>query len=154
MLLPSLESVWWLLPEIWTKIIENLQYSDARSVFLVNRSARDSAAQLKTVTFRSNRELNSSTARRFPNLRNVNIWCLVDLQDAHENVSQNYSLSADAVHRTVPFLVALQQHSPKLRKASIGGYVLHCGFVFFRDFFDLHMMFLLHRVERKVDLDL
>lgn len=100
-----------------------LPYRDVRSALLAGKSiARDSTPYVTTLSICSERELDSPSARRFPNVTNVNIMCLFRLVDTSVQSNGTVLLvKAPRISPTVPSRICpFLQQFPRLRAIFVG----------------------------------
>ena len=63
--------------EVWGHILDFMFYEEVRSALLVCRLvANDAVKHVQTITIMKSSQLDAPAARRFPNVRELNIYCL------------------------------------------------------------------------------
>ena len=99
----------------WGNVLDFLPYHEVRNALLLCKAVYFEGATLVTRLhiYHAN-ELNVGVARRFINVENIEIGCVVTGDGA---------LSPKAVGRVVPFMIIF----PKLRKCRIGGFDERCA---------------------------
>ena len=105
------------------QVLGFLPYRDVHTVLLAGKSiARDSTPYVTTLSICSERELDIPSARRFPNVTNVNIMCLFRLvdttvpSDGTVLVRKAPRISPNVPSRICPFL----QQFPRLKAIFVG----------------------------------
>lgn len=95
-------------------VLDCLTYDEVRSCLLAGKAISiDAARHVHTLNIVKPAQMYSPAARRFENVEQVNILCLLGDVDEHGE-----SLCPDAAARIVPFLIA---SFPKLKGVFVGG---------------------------------
>ena len=98
------------------KVLNFLWYTGVRQCMLTGKiMAVEAARHVETLNITNSSELFLPAARRFSNIAEVNVLCL--LSASFEECIDRQKISSDAATRTVPFLIGF----PNLRRAFIGG---------------------------------
>ena len=106
---------------VWGAILDYLIYHEVRSALLINRTiANEAVKYVQVLNITSAFQMYVPAARRFSNVEEVNILCLLA---ARPSVAEyfGYDLSRNAAVRIVPFLTGF----PALKKAFVGGLSLN-----------------------------
>lgn len=108
-----------LPPPVWGGILDFMPYAEVRSALLVGKHiAVEAVAYVRTLNLLKASEMYVPATRRFTNISEVNILGLmVGTGKMNFEGYELYSLSSDAVGRTVGFLTSF----PKLEKFYLGG---------------------------------
>ena len=114
-----------LPPPVWGGILDFLPYAEVRSALLVGKHiAVEAVAYVRTLNIMRASEMYVPATRRFTNISEVNILgLLVGTGKMNSEGYEMYSLSSDAVGRTVGFLTSF----PKLEKFYLGGFLYREG---------------------------
>jgi len=100
---------------IFGAAMDFLCYNEVRTALLAGKTiAHDAVKHTQTLNICNPYELNVRASRRFGNVREVNILCLIAFEHDDQNA---HSLVTDAAARSVPFLLSF----PKLDTAFLGG---------------------------------
>jgi len=112
---PSTLSCPFLPPTIFGAAMDYLRYGEVRTALLVGKTiAHHAVKHVQTLNICNPYELNVKASRRFGNVREVNILCLIAFEHAF---MYEHSLVRDAATRSVPFLLSF----PKLDTTFLGG---------------------------------
>ena len=97
------------------RVLDYMEYTDVRRALLAGKCfAFEAAKHVRTLSIMLSSELDVPAARRFADVKEVNILCLIAFTDPRR--SYNHSLSVDAALGAVPFLSAF----PRLEKVFFG----------------------------------
>jgi len=93
-------------------------YTDVRQCMLAGKMmAVESARHVETLNIVKASELDAPSARRFRNVSEVNVLCLVSEAHAEDNPDAWMQMCTDAAMRVVPFLSSI----PNLERVFLGG---------------------------------
>ena len=94
-----------------------MPYQEVRSALLICKSiANEAVKYVHTLNIMRDCELDVPSARRFSNVEQIHILCLLRLEEKHK---RSLTISPIATKSTVPFLVAF----PKLSSIFVGGVI-------------------------------
>ena len=104
---------------VWGGILDFMPYGEVRSALLVGKHiAVEAVKYVKSINVLKPKEMHVPAARRFPNIEEVRILCLMqDSEEVDEVLGEMYTLSLETAYATAPFLASF----PKLKEAFIGG---------------------------------
>ena len=105
---------------VWGRVLDFMPYTEVRSALLVAKIIAVEAVQyVQTLNVMRGCELYVPAARRFGNVEEVNILCLLELTGEvdDDDGSDLFSMSLDVSNRAVPFLGSFA----KLTRGLIGG---------------------------------
>ena len=104
---------------VWGHVFDYMPYQEARSALLIGKLiANEAAKYVTTLNIMRCCELYVRAARRFANVEEVNIFCLLKHESDDVQV-----LSADAASRTVPFISTFDV----LKNVFVGGWKHRAG---------------------------
>jgi len=104
---------------VWGRVLDFVPYAEVRSALLVAKLIAVEAVQyVQALNIMRGCEMYIPAARRFANVEEVNILCLLERTgEEDEDGDDMFSVSLDVSNRTVPFLGCFA----KLARAFIGG---------------------------------
>ena len=107
---------------VWGGILDFMPYGEVRSALLVGKHiAVEAVKYVKTISVLKPEEMHVPASRRFPNIEEVRILCLVqgtgEYDDFDDDQEETFTLSLETAYSTTPFLAGF----PKLKEAIIGG---------------------------------
>lgn len=104
---------------VWGGILDFMPYSEVRSALLVGKHiAVEAVKYVKTVNAMKSSELKILAARRFSNVEELKILCLLEgTGEFSERGDERFTLSLEAAHSIPSFLSAF----PRLKRAFVGG---------------------------------
>ena len=112
---------------VWGGILDFMPYGEVRSALLVGKHiAVEAVKYVKTISVLKPSEMYVPATRRFPNIEEVRILCLLqgsgefdddDDGEASRVAYEHYTLSLETAYSATPFFTGF----PKLKKAFIGG---------------------------------
>ena len=98
---------------IWGHVLDYMPYQEVRSALLVGKViANDAVRYVNALNFMRVHQMDGPAARRFPNVEEVNILCLVEYRE------NDQGLCRETANRTPLFLT----NFPKLTRLFVGGY--------------------------------
>ena len=104
---------------VWGHVLDFMPYTEVRSALLVGKHiAVEAAKYASTLNIVKESEMYIPAARRFTNVEEVNILCLLQGTGEFEPFEENYTISSGVVNRTIPFLLGFS----KLRRSFLGGF--------------------------------
>ena len=107
--------------EVWGHILDFMFYDEVRSALVICKLvANDAVKHVQTITVMKSSQLDVPAARRFPSVRELNIYCLIKYSSQH---GSRY-LCADTAKGSVLFATCF----PNLMKVSLGGFLNGCYF--------------------------
>lgn len=105
---------------VWGRVLDYMPYQAVRSALLICKAIANEAVKcVHTLNIMRDCELDIPAARRFQNVKNVNILSLV--------MSERMVVSSIAARATVPFI----QNFPRLSSIFVGGVTRHGGKVLY-----------------------
>ena len=120
-----------LPPTIWARSFDFLPYSDVRSGrFVCKLLCREVPRHVETLSILKCAEMDVPNARLYPNVRNLNVLCLVNLLYPDRNLSLRLAYNAEAFQKVVNFLQAFY----RLEKVFLGGRGKVGKFTFLSDY--------------------
>jgi len=104
---------------VWGHVLDFMPYSEVRSALLVGKHiAVEAVKYVQTLNIMKSRQMRICAARRFANVEEVNIMCLLELTEEEHDVSGDlFSISLDVSSRAAPFFGVFS----KLARGFIGG---------------------------------
>ena len=105
---------------VWGNVLNYMPYEDVRSTLLVGKLISVEAAKyVQTLNIMKSTQMVGPPARRFPNVTEVNIFCLLihKVAKTPQEFSFACKLSSDTAVRTVPFVSMFT----KLKRLFVGG---------------------------------
>mmetsp|Transcript_26551 Transcript_26551/g.76673 ORF Transcript_26551/g.76673 Transcript_26551/m.76673 type:complete len:295 (+) Transcript_26551:150-1034(+) len=109
-----------LPPPIWGHVLDYLPYKEVRSALLISKSMScDVVKYVQTIGILNGTEMDIPSSRRFPNVSDVNILCVVSFKGTTEEGMTLIKLHPDVLWKVVPFLSSFS----KLRHVYVGGRV-------------------------------
>jgi len=113
----SVDGVAHLPATVWGRVLDFMPYTEVRSVLLVGKHiAVEAVKHVKTLNVMRGCELYIPAARRFGNVEEVNIFCLLKERESNDG-NAPFSISQDVTGRAVPFFGGFS----KLARGFIGG---------------------------------
>ena len=105
---------------VWGGILDFMPYGEVRSALLVGKHiAVEAIKYVKTINVLKPSEMHVRASRRFPNIEEVRILCLLQGSgEFDEDGEEIYTLSQETAYSATPFLTCF----PKLKEAFIGGW--------------------------------
>ena len=103
---------------VWGHVLDFMPYGEVRSALLICKTvANDAVDHVQTINVMKSTQLNVPAARRFLNVRELNILCLLKSADSSTNML-SCELCPDTVGRAVFFAASF----PKVERILVGGY--------------------------------
>ena len=103
---------------VWGHVLDFMPYEEVRSALLICKTvANDAVNHVQIINIMNSTQLNVPAARRFPNVRELNILCLLKSADSSTNM-----LSCDLCPDTVGRAVFFAASFPKVERILVGGY--------------------------------
>ena len=105
---------------VWGNVLNYMPYEDVRSTLLVGKLiAVEAAKYVQTLNIMKSTQMVGPPARRFPNVTEVNIFCLLihKVAKTPQEFSSNCKFCSDTAIRTVPFVSMFS----KLKLLFVGG---------------------------------
>jgi len=104
---------------VWGGVLDFMPYGEVRSALLVGRHiALEAVKYVKVLNILKPSEMHLPAARRFTNIEEVRIFCLLQgLGEFDDDGDETYMLSLETAYSATPFLTGF----PKLKEAFIGG---------------------------------
>lgn len=104
---------------IWGHVLDYLPYNEVRSALLIGKLfANEVVKYVQTLNIFNGRELYVPAVRRFPNVTEANILCLIINVRDGESSDAMYELNVKSMWKVVPFLSSLA----KVERIFVGGY--------------------------------
>ena len=104
---------------IWGHVLDYLPYEEVRSALLVGKLfANEVVKYVQTLNIFNGSELYVPAARRFPNVTEANILCILKNMRAGEATDAMYDLNVKSMWKVVPFLSSLS----KVERIFMGGW--------------------------------
>ena len=104
---------------IWGHMLDYLPYEEVRSALLVGKLfANEVVKYVQTLNIFNGSELYVPAARRFPNVTEANILCLLTSMRDGESSDAMYDLNVKSMWKVVPFLSSLS----KVERIFMGGW--------------------------------
>ena len=104
---------------VWAHVLDYMPYGEVRSALMVGKIiAVEAVKHVQTLNIMNGWEMDVPSARRFPNVSEVNILSLVRFRtDDEEDDEHDFYLCETTAERIVPFIVGFQ----KLKRIRAGG---------------------------------
>ena len=105
---------------VWGRVLDYMPYQEVRSALLICKAiANEAVKYVHTLNIMRDCELDIPAARRFANVEEVNVLCLIKVNEAAQNWRKRRIISSIASRATVPFI----QTFPRLSSMFVGGLV-------------------------------
>ena len=103
---------------VWGRVLDYMPYQEVRSALLICKAiANEAVRYVHTLNIMRDCELDIPAARRFQNVEEVNVFCLLRVNESSQNWRERMIISPITARATVPFL----QTFPRLSSIFVGG---------------------------------
>ena len=90
---------------VWGRVLDYMPYQEVRSTLLICKAiANEAVRYVLTLNIVRDCELDIPAARRFQNVEEVNVLCLIKVNEAAQNWRKRRIISSIAARATVPFI--------------------------------------------------